>query len=97
MFTKLGNILQITDQYSEATIKLEKAMQMFEDIDNSLGAAQCLQSLGNILQMTDQYSKATIKLEKAMQMFKDIYDTYGAAQCLQSLENILHKQTVIQK
>ncbi|KAK0245048.1 hypothetical protein EDD85DRAFT_758299 [Armillaria nabsnona] len=85
----LGNILQMTDQYSEATIKLEKAMQMFEDIDDSHGVAQCLQGLGDILQMTDQYSEATIKLEKAMQMFEDIDDSLGAAQCLQSLGNIL--------
>ncbi len=66
MFAKLGGILRMTYQYSEATIKLKKAMQMFEDIDESLGAAQCLKSLGNILQMTDQYLEATIKLEKAM-------------------------------
>ncbi|KAK0245064.1 hypothetical protein EDD85DRAFT_895382 [Armillaria nabsnona] len=85
----LGKILQMTDQYSEATIKLEKAMQMFEDIDNSLGAAQCLKSLGDILQMTYQYSEATIKLEKAMQMFEDIGSSLGAAQCLQSLGDIL--------
>ncbi len=60
-------------------------MQTFEDIGNSRGAAQCLQSLGNILQMTDQYSEATVKLEKAMQMFEDIGNSLGAAQCLQSL------------
>ncbi|PBK98420.1 hypothetical protein ARMGADRAFT_575728 [Armillaria gallica] len=66
-----------------------KAMQMFEDIDDSLGAAQCLQSLGDILQMTDQYSAATIKLEKAMQMFEDIDNSLGVAQCLQSLGDIL--------
>ncbi len=85
----LGNILQMTDQYSEATIKLERAMQMFEDIDDSLGAAQCWQSLGNILQMTNQYSEATIKLEKAIQKFEDIDHSPGVAQCLQSLGNIL--------
>ncbi len=85
----LGDILQMTNQYSEATIKLEKAMQMFEDIDHSLGAAQCLQSLGNILQMTNQYSEATIKLEKAMQMFEDIDHSLGVAECLRSLGDIL--------
>ncbi|KAK0429866.1 hypothetical protein EV421DRAFT_1862788 [Armillaria borealis] len=45
----LGDILWMTGQYSDATIKLEKAMQMFEDIGDSLGAAQCLRSLGDIL------------------------------------------------
>ncbi|KAK0429924.1 hypothetical protein EV421DRAFT_1939660, partial [Armillaria borealis] len=85
----LENICQITDQYSEATIKIEKAMQMFEDIGNSLGTAQCLQSLGHFLQMSDQYSEATVKLEKAIDMFEDIGDSLGVAQCLRSLGNIL--------
>ncbi|KAK0438365.1 hypothetical protein EV421DRAFT_2085293 [Armillaria borealis] len=85
---KLGNILQMTDQYSEATVKLEKAMQIFENIGHSLGAAQCLQSLGDVLQMTNHYSEVTVKLEKAMRMFENI-DTLGAAQCLQSLGDVL--------
>ncbi len=53
----------MTAQYSEATVKLEKAMQIFKDIGDSLGATQCLRSLLDILKMTDQYSKPTIKLE----------------------------------
>ena len=81
----LGNILRMSDQYSEATAKLEKAMQMFEDIGGSLGTAQCLQSLGDILRMSYQYSEATTKLEKAMQMFENIGFSYEAAQCLHSL------------
>ncbi len=40
------------NQYSEATAKLEKAMQMFEDIGHSYEAAQCLHNL-SLLQMLD--------------------------------------------
>ncbi|SJL11796.1 uncharacterized protein ARMOST_15206 [Armillaria ostoyae] len=82
-------IMGFGGQYSEATVKLEKAMQMFKDIGASLRAAQCLRSLGDILEMTNQYSEATVKLKKAMQMFKDIRHSLGTAQCLQSLGKIL--------
>ncbi|PBK60108.1 hypothetical protein ARMSODRAFT_898511 [Armillaria solidipes] len=81
----------LINQYKLAQEEVYKAIQIFEDIGDSLGAAQCLQSLGDILQMTDQYSEATatVNLEKAMQMFEDIDSSLGAAQCLQSLGNIL--------
>ncbi|KAK0484688.1 hypothetical protein IW261DRAFT_1331202 [Armillaria novae-zelandiae] len=85
----LGRRYELFFQYKLAQEHIYSAMQIFEDIGDSLGAAQCLRSLGDILQMTHQYSEATIKLEKAMEMFKDIGDSLGAAQCLQSLGDIL--------
>ncbi len=90
----LGNILQMTNQYSEATVKLEKAMQTFEDIGNTLGAAQCLQILGDILRMTDQYLEATVKLEKAMQTFEDIGDSLGAAQCCEAWKYFANDRSI---
>ncbi|KAK0471411.1 hypothetical protein IW261DRAFT_1344554 [Armillaria novae-zelandiae] len=85
----LGKRYELFNQYKLAQEHIYSALQILEDIGDSLRAAQCLQSLGSILQMTDQYSEAMIKLEKAMEMFKDIGNSLGAAQCLRSLGNIL--------
>ncbi len=85
----LSKRYQIIYQYKLAQEHVYKAMLIFEDIGDTRGAAQCLQSLGDILRMTDQYSEATVKLEKAIQTFENIEDTLGVAQCLQSLGNIL--------
>ncbi|KAK0245014.1 hypothetical protein EDD85DRAFT_895357 [Armillaria nabsnona] len=85
----LSKRYQIIYQYKLAQEHVYKAMLVFEDIGDTCGAAQCLQSLGDILRMTNQYSEATVKLEKAIQIFENIEDTLGVAQCLQSLGNIL--------
>ncbi|KAK0471718.1 hypothetical protein IW261DRAFT_1344200, partial [Armillaria novae-zelandiae] len=85
----LGKRYQLFNQYKLAQDHVYSAMQIFEGIGDSLGAAQCLRSLGNILQMTDQYSEARIKLEKAMEKFENIGNSLGAAQCLRSLGDIL--------
>ncbi|KAK0479255.1 hypothetical protein IW261DRAFT_169577 [Armillaria novae-zelandiae] len=85
----LGKRYQLFNQYKLAQDQVYSAMEIFEDIGDSHGAAQCLQSLGNILRMTHQYSEATIKMEKAMEMFDNIGNSLGAAQCLQSLGDIL--------
>ncbi|KAK0462728.1 hypothetical protein IW261DRAFT_1627260 [Armillaria novae-zelandiae] len=85
----LGKRHHLFNQYKLAQDQVYSAMQIFEDIRDSLGAAQCLRSLGNILEMRHQYSEATIKLEKAMEMFENIGNSLGAAQCLQCLGNVL--------
>ncbi len=45
----------LIDQHNLAQKDVYIAIQTFEDINNSLGIAHCLQSLGDILQMTYQY------------------------------------------
>ncbi|KAK0438401.1 hypothetical protein EV421DRAFT_962888 [Armillaria borealis] len=85
----LGCRLIIYAQYQEAQNNIEKAMEIFGTVGDTLGTAQCLRSLGDILLMTNQYSKATIKLKEAIHIFERIGDTLGAAYCLRSLGDIL--------
>ncbi len=85
----LSKRYQLIDQNKLALEYIDEAMQIFKNIGDSLGVAQCLQRLGDILRMSDQYLEATAKLEKAMQMFENIGNSLETAQCLQILENIL--------
>ena len=89
---RLGDILQMQDQYEEARLKLEEAHSQFTIIGNQLGATRCLRSLGNILGMQDQYEEARLQLEEAHSQFTIIGDLLGATQCLRSLGDILGMQ-----
>ncbi len=96
-YASLGDSWQPVNQYPEAISKLEKDIQIFGKIEDTLGEAKCLQSLGDILQLRNEYSEASIKIEKAMQTFEDIGNTLRAAQCLQSLGDILQMTINTQK
>jgi uncharacterized protein HemY len=84
----LGDSLRMQDRYTEASEKLQCAMDQFTAIGHKLGVAQCLQSLGDILRMQDRYTEASEKLQCAMDQFTAIGDKLGIANCLQILENM---------
>ncbi|KZP16418.1 TPR-like protein [Athelia psychrophila] len=89
---RLGEILRLQSNYSEATVVLRDARAQFIEIGGRLGAAQCSQSLGDILVMQSNYSEATAILTDAQAKFVEAGDRLGAAQCSRSLGEILRMQ-----
>ncbi|KZP07304.1 TPR-like protein [Athelia psychrophila] len=82
---RLGDILRMQGNYSEATRILTDARAQFIDIGDRLGDAQCSRSLGYILRMQANYCEANDMLKGALAQFIEIGDHMGAAQCSKSL------------
>jgi tetratricopeptide (TPR) repeat protein len=87
-----GYILTTLCHYDLAIQEIYEAKKHFNQIEDQLGVAQCLQSLGDILHMQAKYSEAQEKLEEAQKQFNQIGSQLGAAQCLRSLGDILRMQ-----
>ncbi|KZP16421.1 TPR-like protein [Athelia psychrophila] len=89
---RLGDILRMQNNYSEATAILTDARAKFIEIGKHLSAAQCSRSLGEIRQMQNNYSEAAAILTDARAQFTEIGNHLGAARCSQSLGETLQMQ-----
>ncbi|THU93496.1 hypothetical protein K435DRAFT_861495 [Dendrothele bispora CBS 962.96] len=54
----LGNIYYMQARFKEATEMISEAQQLFQEIGNELGVAECLERLGDIYAMQDKYDEA---------------------------------------
>ena len=87
-----GKMHRMVHEYEEAELELKLGQDMFLEIEDQLGAAQCLQSLGNICYLQAKYRVAQTMLENAQTQFQNIGDQLGVAQCLKYLGNICYIQ-----
>ncbi|KZP20446.1 TPR-like protein [Athelia psychrophila] len=87
-----GDIMHAKDEYGEATRTCMQARDLFLEIGDRAGAAQCSESLGDSLRMQSEYSEAAAVLKDAQAQFFELGDRSGAARCSQSLGQILHMQ-----
>ncbi|KZP09205.1 hypothetical protein FIBSPDRAFT_938574 [Athelia psychrophila] len=85
-------ILHKQNEYVAAASTSTQARDLFLDIGDLLGAAQCSHSLGDILRLQNNYSEATAILADARAQFIEFGEHLGATQCSQSLGDILRQQ-----
>ncbi|THU93785.1 TPR-like protein [Dendrothele bispora CBS 962.96] len=88
----LGDIYFMQQRYKEAFEMISEAQQVFLQIGNELGVAECLKRLGDIYLMQGRYEEATEMLSDARKQFETFGNQLRAAECLWSLGDLYRKQ-----
>ncbi|KYK34403.1 MAG: hypothetical protein AYK19_12195 [Theionarchaea archaeon DG-70-1] len=73
------------DNLKDAKEKYERAIEIYQEIEDSLGTASTLESLGNLAARVDDLKDAKEKYERALEIYQKIEDNMGTASTLMSL------------
>lgn len=87
-----GNALYALDEYRSAVEHHEKAIGLFQELDNPLEVGRTLGSLIHPLILQGKYDAAYAAAEKARDIFEKIGDEHRLARIEINFGNILHRQ-----
>jgi tetratricopeptide (TPR) repeat protein len=84
----LGTMLYLTDNYTQATDTLERALILFQRLEDPHGQADVLTDLGVVHGLTDGYGHALELLGQACTTYHRLGDLLGEARALSQLAGV---------
>lgn len=73
----VGDTYKNLEDYENAILYTEKALDLFQELNNEIGIAVCNNNLGEIYAIRGQYSKALEKLKESRKIFVKYGNTRG--------------------
>lgn len=83
----MGAIYHLTDRYDSAKIFYHQSMNMFKEINDSVGVSDTYINLGILYRILSEFDKSFAWLEEARQIKYQLKDTTSIIRCLISLGN----------
>ncbi|KAG8857450.1 hypothetical protein FRB96_005749 [Tulasnella sp. 330] len=83
-----GEMFYYLGQHNEAQVAKEQARDMYEELGDRRGVADCLKGLGDIHWTQGRHAEAQAVYEQACRMYKDLDARRGVANCLSGLGDI---------
>jgi tetratricopeptide (TPR) repeat protein len=84
----LGNVALARSDYDTARADYQRALPLYQQAENVLGEANCIQTLGDIAWGRSDYDTARADYQRALPLFKQAEDVLGEANCILSLGGI---------
>jgi len=81
----LGSVAREAGDYELARDRFERALRIFEDLDDDVGIAIALSRLGNLAGVTHEMARAQAQLEAALQVFRRTRDARSIGQTIGNL------------
>jgi predicted ATPase/DNA-binding SARP family transcriptional activator len=81
----LGSVAREAGDHELARERYERALAIFEDVDDDAGIALALSRLGNLAGATNEMARAQAQLEAALRMFRRTRDARGIGQTIANL------------
>jgi tetratricopeptide (TPR) repeat protein len=78
-----------TSEYSKSIEMYQKALNIYNSIDNAFGASQCYQNLGNVYFNMGSFDFALKHYYKALQHFNNNKNSIGIADCYNNIGSVL--------
>ncbi|MEX0172145.1 tetratricopeptide repeat protein [Streptomyces sp. LMG1-1-1.1] len=83
-----GRVEYFSDHYPAAGRLLDRALGLYQDLDDPRGQADTLRSLGNLARMRTDDTAAGRLLDQALALYRDLNDRRGQAHLLRSLGDL---------
>jgi tetratricopeptide (TPR) repeat protein len=87
LFNLSASYLWQTD-YAQATANLIEAQNLYREVGDVLGEANCVDSLGDIALLRSDHALAAERYEQALSLYREVGDLQGEANCVDSLGDI---------
>jgi tetratricopeptide (TPR) repeat protein len=84
----LGDVHLHLSEMSEARVRYEQALPIYQTIGEKIGEANCLRSLGDMHLCLSEMNEARTRYEQALPIYQTIGGRMGEANCLHSLGNV---------
>ena len=83
-----ARVLEWQGAYDRATDLLLKALQIYQQVGDVLGEANCIKRLGDIALRRSQHDEARARYEEALPLYRQVSTVLGEANCIYSLGHI---------
>lgn len=85
---ELGDILYRLSDHREARNRYEKALSIYQETEDRLGEANCLEALADVHYALSEYDDARSQYKKAISIYQNIDAQLGKANCVTTLGDI---------
>ncbi|MFD0314981.1 caspase, EACC1-associated type [Streptomyces flavalbus] len=88
----IGDIHRVQGNYKEAAESYEKALGLYEALDDRLGQANVIDDLGDIHRVEGRFEEARAAHEQALAIYREIGDSLGQANTTKGLGDVHYAQ-----
>jgi tetratricopeptide (TPR) repeat protein len=84
----LGTVHRILGEYEAAKIKYKEALELYRQIDDQLGEANCIRAQGIVHRILREYEAAKYLFQAALTLFRQLKTQLGEANCVRALGDV---------
>ncbi len=85
---RLGDVELLLTDYESARARYESALEVYREIGDRLGEANCIWALGQVDRMLSRNESARARYESALEAYREIGDRLGEANCILALGDV---------
>ncbi len=87
-YSRLGEVDWLLSDHESARARHESALEVYRELGDRLGEANCIQSLGDVDLSLSDHESARARYESALEAYRELGDRLGEANCIKALGDV---------